>query len=119
MLNSVIECKFLIPVRSDRDVGDGKLHSAEAWAWLTAELHKNFDAMRIAPGLYEGVYPDPDTQGPVWDYSRQYLVAIPEVEFDHLRKLLETACGVFLQKSIYLTIGCKVEFVTNPELDAF
>jgi len=62
-------------------------------------------------GLYEGWYPDPDTEKRVKDQSRRFLIAIPSKKIRKLRSFLREACRVFFQKCIYLSIAGKVEFV--------
>jgi hypothetical protein len=113
---SHVECSFLIPVRRDADLSDGDLHSIDAWNWLRDQLYDWFAGHTLAPGLYAGVYKDPDTGRPVSDQSRRYIVAVPEDRIDDLRDLLRAACEHFAQKCIYLSIAGRVEFV-GPELD--
>jgi hypothetical protein len=57
---TLLECGFLIPVRRDRILSDGKLHSRKVWAWLECELLFFGGATRAAE-LYEGWYFDPPT----------------------------------------------------------
>jgi hypothetical protein len=108
-----LECSFLIPVRRDRNLSDGRLHATTAWKWLDDQLYEFGGATR-ATELYEGWYLDPDTQEPVKDLSRKYLVALPRRKLGRLRALLREACGVFRQKCIYLSIAGHVEFVEGP-----
>jgi hypothetical protein len=113
---SHVECSFFIPVRRDANLGDGDLQSTEAWRWLRRELYTLFAGQTLAPGLYAGVYKDPDSGQPVSDQSRRYIVAVPEERVDQLRELLRIACEHFVQKCIYLSVDGRVEFI-GPEPD--
>jgi hypothetical protein len=106
----LLECSFLIPVRRDAILSDGKLHAKKIWSWLGRELFV-FGGMTRAPGLYEGGYLDPDTGQPVPDRSRKYFVAVPRARVGALRRLLRKACRKFQQKCIYLSVAGRVEFV--------
>jgi hypothetical protein len=106
----LLECSFLIPVRRDRNLSDGKLHRATTWLWLEDELVVFGGATR-APNLYPGWYLDPDTGEQVRDRSRKYFVAVPPARVEELRGLLRRACGKFRQKYIYLSVAGRVEFV--------
>lgn len=109
------ECSFFIPMRRDAHLSDGDLHAVYAWSWLDQELYQRFTARTLAPGMYSGVYQDPDTGRPVTDSSRRYVVAIAEDRHDELRELLRDACEWFCQKCIYLSIAGRVEFI-GPRL---
>jgi hypothetical protein len=104
------ECSFLIPIRRDAILADGKLHRRAAWAWLEGRLSAFGGATR-ASGLYPGWYPDPQTGQRVDDRSRKYFVALPRSRVGELRALLREACGVFAQKCIYLSVAGRVEFL--------
>lgn len=109
--SSVIECSFLIPVHRDANFPNGPQHSYEAWEWLDDKLFELFGGRRLAPGLHEGFYQDPDTGEKVSDRSYKYTVALPRSSLEQLRTLLSEACGVFAQKSIYLSVAGQVEFI--------
>ncbi|MGD9854579.1 MAG: hypothetical protein AB7U20_06460 [Planctomycetaceae bacterium] len=102
---------MLIPIRRDHDLSDGELHSTDAWSWIDDPLFVQFEGGTMAPGLYTGFYRDPDTGSRVDDSSRKFIVALPRRRLRELRALLESACGVFQQKCIYLSIGGNVEFI--------
>jgi hypothetical protein len=103
------ECSFLIPVRRDRILSDGRPHRVQTWAWLEHALFV-FGGLTRAPD-HEGGYLDPDTGELVWDRSRQYTVALARVRVEELRALLREACRKFGQKCIYLSVAGRVEFV--------
>ena len=111
---TIVECSFLIPIRRDVNLSDGKDHEPETWDKLNAEMFSRFGGRTIAPGVYSGAYRDPDTGLEVPDESVKYFIAIPETMFDQLRQLLVEACNLFQQKCIYLNIAGKVEFVVKP-----
>jgi hypothetical protein len=113
----LVECSFLIPIRRDRGLSDGKLHLTTTWAWLEEELCVFGGATR-APDLYEGWYLDPDTGQRVRDRSRRYLVAMPKARVAELRRLLRQVCVKFAQKCIYLSVAGYVEFVQRPSHEA-
>lgn len=113
----ILECSFLIPIRRDRDLSDGKQHSRLAWQWLEDRLF-DFGGATRATSLFEGWYRDPDTDEPVRDRSRKYIVALPRKDVERLRSILSEACAVFQQKCIYLSVAGKVEFIGEPEDEA-
>jgi hypothetical protein len=105
---------FLIPVRRDRNLSDGKPHRRPAWKWCYDQLMM-FDGATMSLELYEGWYPDPDTGKRVKDRSRRFWLAIPSKKIRKLRLFLREACSVFCQKCIYLSIAGKVEFVKGAD----
>jgi hypothetical protein len=111
---SIVECAFLIPIRRDVLLSDGETHSAETWDKLDDQLYSRFGGGTNAPGLYAGFYMDPDTGQRVSDESKRIIAAIPESRIDELRQLLVEACDWFQQKSIYLSVAGRVEFVSKP-----
>jgi hypothetical protein len=111
--NALLECVFLIPLRRDRSLSDGKPHSKEAWLWLDEQLELFGGASRHREPV-EGFYIDPDTGKRVRDVSRRYFVAVARQQLFRLRSTLSAACNVFQQKCIYLSIAGHVEFVKGP-----
>lgn len=111
------ECSFLVPIRRDRNLSDGRLHHQAAWQWLERELYAFGGATRSLE-MYEGWYLDPDTGKPVKDLSRKYIVALHRKNLGRLRAMLREACHVFQQKCIYLSIAGKVEFIEGPSHEA-
>jgi hypothetical protein len=105
-----VECSFLIPLRRDKSLSDGKPHRRTAWKWLDNQLMR-FEGATRALQLYEGWYPDPDTGKRVTDRSRKFWVALPAETIRQLRVLLQEACRVFCQRCIYLSIAGHVELV--------
>ena len=116
-MDSFLECSFLIPLRRDAVLSDGKLHPVEAWEWLRDELYSQFGGQTLAPGLYQGFYTDPDTGAQVQDESYRFIVAVSESKVLELRLLLQAACVMFGQKCIYLSLAGKVEFIQMDEND--
>ncbi len=107
----LVEAAFLISIREDRSVGNGRLHPHTRWQRLTRDLYHMFESWSRDPGLVEGVYKDPDTGQPVSDKSRRYVVALPQRELDRLRRYLREVGAVFKQKVIYLSVAGTIEFV--------
>lgn len=107
----LLECSFLIPIRRDSNLSDGRMHGRIAWSWLEGELEQLGGATRSRE-LYEGCwYLDPDTAKRVKDLSRKYFVAVRSREVERLRAVLRRACAVCRQKCLYLSIAGVVEFV--------
>lgn len=106
----LVECSFLIPIHGDRDLSGGRKHTRRAWRWLHESLGQFGGGTRTTE-LFIGWYIDPDTHEQVEDLSRKYYVALPRREIRKLRSLLRTACGVFHQKCIYLSVAGQVELV--------
>jgi hypothetical protein len=113
----LLECSFLIPLRRDRNLSDGKAHRASAWKWLESGLGEFGGATRDT-AAQEGWYEDPDTGEAVWDVSRRYTVAVGRKQLKRLRALLREACLVFGQKCLYLSVAGYVEFVGGPGHEA-
>ncbi|HEV3256895.1 MAG TPA: hypothetical protein VG013_08460 [Gemmataceae bacterium] len=107
---TLLECSFLIPLRGDRNLSDGRPHRAAAWAWLESHLVQ-FGGGARAKEMIAGWYEDPDTQERVWDDSWRYFVAVPPGQVRRLRAVLVEACAVFEQKCICLSVAGHVEFV--------
>ena len=110
-----MECYFLVPLHRDSDLADGAPHLSYCWEWLDREILTRYQARTIAPGVYEGIYSDPDTGKPVQDQSRKFIVAMPRSRVDELRRLLVQVCVEFEQKCIYLCVAGKVEFVERQQ----
>jgi hypothetical protein len=106
-----LECSFLIPIRRDASLSDGKEHERSLWPWLDAELYRQFGGGYQAEGFYQGFYKDPDTGERVSDRCLKYFVAMPESQVDQLRQLLQGVCDLFQQKCVYLNVAGHVEFV--------
>lgn len=114
MTEPLLECTFLIPLRRDANLSDGSFHKPETWDWFTTQLVNRFRGWTAAPGAYHGYYEDPDTHQRVADESYKYIVAVEESYVADLRQLLSTACLLFQQKCIYLSVAGRVEFVEPP-----
>src|SRR5262245_29007832 len=111
----LLECSFLIPIRRDRNLSDGKAHRREAWKWLEKQLIA-FGGGTLATELYKGFYHDPETGKLVRDLSQRYFVALAREKVGNLRFLLQEACVVFQQKCIYLSVAGHVEFVDRKSV---
>ena len=106
----LVQCSFLIPLRRDRNLADGKPHEPKCWEWLETQLSQ-FGGASYSNTTESGWYEDPDTHERVWDESWRYTVAVTRRQVRQLRALLADACEVFAQKCIYLSVGSDVEFV--------
>lgn len=111
---ALVECSFFIPMRRDKEISDGKSHTAASWDWLQDELLELFDGWTLAPGEFEGRWKGPKGSA-IYDQSRQYIVAVKKSRLQNLRALLREACVVFRQQAIYLSIGGKIEFIEDPQ----
>jgi hypothetical protein len=109
--DALLECSFLIPTHHDSRVSDGAEQSPNSWKWLESNLLTLFEGVTPDRGLLDGFYKDPDSGRIVVDQSYKYTVAVEEGRIGELRKLLAEACGVFRQKSIYLSVAGRVEFI--------
>ena len=107
---TLLECSFLIPLRRDKNLSDGRRHKPAAWTWLRKQL-RQFRGGALSKEAVVGWYPDPDTDEDVWDDSWRYTLAMPRQQVRHLRTVLREACNVFEQKCIYLCVAAHVEFV--------
>jgi hypothetical protein len=105
-----VACGFYIPIHRDKNLSDGQPHLPEAWEWLEDRLYE-FGGGSRSTALHVGWYVDPDTEERVHDESVRYEVALPGRQVRKLRALLREACGIFQQKSIYLSVAGSVEFV--------
>ena len=108
---SLLECSFLVPVRRDKEISDGKLHPEKRWKWLNEELFALVGGRTLAPGYYQGLWLNPKTGAPVSDESRRFIVAVPRKRLNEFRQLLVRACVVFHQQAIYLSVAGKVELI--------
>jgi hypothetical protein len=110
----MLECSFLIPVTRDLEIADGTSHPRAAWKWLERELCAAFGAMTIAPGEYRGVWPSFVSKRRVSDKSKKYEVANPRKRVPELRSILKSACLIFKQQCLYLSVAGHVEFIKAP-----
>jgi hypothetical protein len=107
---TLLECSFLIPLRRDKNLSDGKRHKPATWKWLRQQVHP-FRGGTLAREAVAGWYLDPDTDDEVWDESWRYTLALSRRQVRRLRVVLREACNVFEQKCIYLSVAGHVEFV--------
>ena len=63
----LVECSFLIPLRRDKGISDGKRHRRAAWDWLNRELFARFSGATRAPGTYLGSWRHLETGEQVTD----------------------------------------------------
>ena len=112
----LLECAFYIPIRGDRGLSPGRLHTVRQWRWLEEQLFDSFESRGTRPLCnFQGSYRDADTGLEVHDESRMYVIALRRRKVSVLRRILEQACRVFHQKCIYLSVAGRVEFVSNPD----
>jgi hypothetical protein len=111
MAEDLLECSFLIPVHRDSRLSDGERQDQNSWQWLESTLLSLFEGVTPDRGTLDGFYKDPDTGKIVTDQSYRYTVAVENGRVGELRELLSAACRIFKQKSIYLSIAGRVEFV--------
>jgi hypothetical protein len=112
-VEQLVECSFFIPIRRDASFSDGMAQGKKDWRWLSAQLTARFGSWTTAPGLYQGVWTNPDTGQLVSDLSKKYLVALSRGDIPRLRTFLRRVCKRFGQQCLYLSIAGIVEFVEN------
>lgn len=105
------ECRFFIPRTRDEEISDGEFHGVDSWQWLDDELIGRFYGRTKSKEKLQGLWRSPTTGALVRDESVQFTVAVPKGRLRELRRLLRTACVVFAQQCIYLSIAGIVEFV--------
>jgi hypothetical protein len=111
---NLVECRFLIPLRSDAEISDGELHDFKSWGWPEEELMERFDGWGKATESIHGAWRSRVTGKAALDTSRPYYVALSRRRLKDLRKLLRLACGEFAQQCIYLSVAGDVEMVEAP-----
>jgi hypothetical protein len=99
------ECSFLIPLRRDKVLSDGKLHTRKTWEWLKSELLTRFEGFTFARQAYPGKYIDRYVRRPVADESRKFFVAIPLKQLDELRELFPSRLQQ-VQAEVDLSVCC-------------
>lgn len=110
----LIETYFLVPIREDKEVGDGQLHKPEKWKNLQDALYRRFGGhtherrIHYVLGL-EGDYADGARR--VVDESRKYVVALERQKLSDMRCFLEGVADDFRQKEIYFHVAGPVEFI--------
>ncbi len=63
-----------------------------------------------------GEYEEGPTSSATQDESRKYWIALPEEKVEDLRQMLRRAANTFDQRSIYLSVAGRVEFICRrPE----
>ena len=114
----LIETYFLVPIREDKRVGNGKRHKVAKWKKLQDDLYKQFRGqtrganIHYELGLAEGDYDDMGTR--VTDKCRKYIVAMDPERLDEIRDFLKKVADDFKQECIYFNHhgGC-VEFISG------
>ena len=113
----LVEPRFFLPICEDADIGNGEIHPYGRWQKLETDLFVKYDGWTLSPGLYRGMYRDPDTGKPIGDLSKQYILAVEEERIPDLRQYLKEHVAVlFRQKVIYLFNGREVELLTSIEM---
>ena len=113
---AVLECRFLVPVTADGELGDGEKHSYQKFNRFHDELIVKFGFYTRSSGEQVGCYTDPDTGNVVTDNSVEYRLALDEEKIPALRTWLsEVVAPLFVQKIIYFHNGKTVEFLKNTK----
>jgi hypothetical protein len=113
----LIQTSFLIPIREDKRVGNGKLHPDTRFTdfWTKICTSKHFSGAYIGPGLCDGFEIDPKTKKIIPDKSKKYFIAVKKKDLKSLRDFLKEAACTFFQQRIYFEVAGKVEFVKRPK----
>lgn len=106
----LVETTFVLPLREDVELGNGKLHPSDRWRQFESKLYQLFGAWSDV-GLVRGVYTSPTTGKAVYDRSRRYMLALNSKEVPRLREFLKKTGITFVQKQIYLSVAGKVELI--------
>lgn len=107
----LLECRFLIPLRSDVEISDGRIHASRTWRWLERELFDHFSGWSKPQNTLAGTWKSSKTGEAVNDVSVEYVVAVAKGKLKKLRSILQRACVRFAQQCIYLSVAGIVEFV--------
>ena len=99
----LIECAFELPVRRSTD---GKRNGRAQWEWLDRGLHGLAKEIRPAP-IHVYFTIDSKTKKRLGACS----VALPRRHVRRVRSLLTSACAVFGQEQICLSVAGHVEYV--------
>jgi hypothetical protein len=112
----LIQTSFLVPIREDREVGNGRRHKRKKWNNLQDTLYRRFGGHYGEPricyqlGLCKGDYDDEGVR--VVDKCRKYTVAIEPERLDEMRRFLKKVADDFKQKCIYFEYeGGHVEYI--------
>jgi len=113
---ALVECTFLIPIL--RDSEPRRPHAPLAWKTFEDALRRTSPSGHQGPEtvfrvaeLVPGEYLDDGPRRRTADENRRYIVALPKERVRDLRAFLRKAANTFDQRTIYLSIRGKVEFV--------
>jgi hypothetical protein len=109
--DTLVECAFLLPIRRDAQISDGKFHDSDVWDWLYKELTSRFSVLVRAPGLYESVWKNPETGKVVREKSNKIYVAAKLDDLSMFREFLVEVCKKLHLKTLYLSVAGYVEYV--------
>ena len=107
----LVECQFLIPLRRDTEISDGKLVDTRDWRWLQEQLFELFGGWGVMSDSFEGAWRSNVSGKESRDVSKRYFEAISKNQVQELREILKLACEHFGQQCIYLSVAGAVEFV--------
>jgi hypothetical protein len=107
----LVECQFLVPLRRDAEISDGKLVDTRDWRWLQEKLLEQFGGWGMMSDSFEGAWRSGVSGKESRDFSKRYFVALSKSEVQALREILKLACIRFGQQCIYLSVAGMVEFV--------
>ncbi|MEA1927329.1 MAG: hypothetical protein U9N73_03920 [Candidatus Auribacterota bacterium] len=110
-----VESKFLVPLRGDKSLSSGRLHSADKWKWLQNELNIHFGGYSKSRTLMCGEWSDPETGEIIGDESREYYVDIRESQLSHMYNLITEVAVKFQQKCIRFVYKGDVYYIENKE----
>jgi hypothetical protein len=111
-----LQTHLFVPLYRDKAFGGG-LHTTDKLEKLTTDLFVMFKGHTLGPGIFKGVYEDPDTGEPVEDESLQFIVALEEDRIPELREYIrKVVAPSFGQKYIYFYNGRDVEFIEGAKI---
>jgi hypothetical protein len=111
-----IETSFLVPIKEDADLGNGRPHSKEKWETLRLFLENLFDGQTRARDTYPGTWVDTSTNKTVSDESRKYFVDVKRRDIKKMKDVMRLVAIMFKQKCIRFEYQGKVELIYSHEM---
>ena len=115
MKEKIIQTTFLVPLKEDDDIGNGKLHPESRWQELQKIMYVGFGGWTIAHDFYLGGWVNPNTGKKIEDQSRKYFVDIKKKELNKMREIMRWVAREFKQQCIRFEHESEVEYIPGVE----